>query len=63
MLTVMTIRKTRELLRLQQNLEQTKTVGGCVAGGWGDKKAINVLHITTELGKTPQRDADVTPNA
>lgn len=54
MLTVMTIRKTPELLRLQQNLEQTKTVGGCVAGGW-EMKAINVLHITTELGKTLQR--------
>ena len=47
---LITIRKTHHgLLRLQENLEQTKTLGGCVAGGW-EIKAINVLHTTTELG-------------
>lgn len=51
---LITIRKTHGLLRLQENLEQTKTLGGCVAGGW-EIKAINALHTTTELGRTIQR--------
>lgn len=52
-LTVMMMGEdSSELLRLQ-NLEQTKTVGGC--GRWEEMKAINV-HITTELGKEPSRE-------